>query len=87
MLDTNAALTFDATLAVGDAAQTIHATDNTVHVEASSTQMGEVISGRQMTAVPFERSRLYRSSIATARRCTLNLNYFKHRPGCWDDDP
>ncbi len=37
MLDTNAALTFDATLAVGDAAQTIYVTDNTVHVEASST--------------------------------------------------
>jgi Carboxypeptidase regulatory-like domain len=51
-LDTNAALTFDVTLAVGDVAQTIHVNDNTLHVETSSTQMGEVISGRQMTAVP-----------------------------------
>ncbi|MGC1869931.1 MAG: carboxypeptidase regulatory-like domain-containing protein [Acidobacteriaceae bacterium] len=51
-LDTNAALTFELTLTVGNVAQTIHVTDNTIHVETSSTQMGEVISGRQMTAVP-----------------------------------
>lgn len=51
-VDTNAALGFDATLPVGDVAQTVHVTDNTVHVETSSTQMGEVISGRQMIAVP-----------------------------------
>jgi hypothetical protein len=52
VLDTNAALAFDVTLAVGDVAQTVHVTDNTIHVETSSTQMGEVISGRQMAAVP-----------------------------------
>jgi hypothetical protein len=51
-LDTNAALTFGVALTVGDVAQTIHVTDNTLHLETSSTQMGEVISGRQMTAVP-----------------------------------
>jgi hypothetical protein len=51
-LDTNAALAFAVTLTVGDVAQTIHVTDNTLHVETSSTQLGEVISGRQMTAVP-----------------------------------
>lgn len=52
VLDTNAALALDATLAVGDVAETVHVTDNTMHVETSSTQMGEAISGRQMTAVP-----------------------------------
>ncbi|MFZ1945139.1 MAG: carboxypeptidase regulatory-like domain-containing protein [Acidobacteriaceae bacterium] len=51
-LDTNAALNFEITLTVGDVAQTIHVTDNTLHVETSSTQMGEVITGQQMTAVP-----------------------------------
>ncbi len=54
VLDTNAALAFNVTLAVGDVAQTVHVTDNTLHVETSSTQMGEVISGRQMTAVPLD---------------------------------
>jgi Carboxypeptidase regulatory-like domain len=51
-LDTNGALTFEVTLAVGDVAQTIHVADNTIHVETSSTQLGEVIRARQMTAVP-----------------------------------
>lgn len=52
VLDTNAALTLDASLEVGSVAQTVSVTDNTLHVETSSTQMGQVISGRQMTAVP-----------------------------------
>ncbi|HET9100374.1 MAG TPA: carboxypeptidase regulatory-like domain-containing protein, partial [Acidobacteriaceae bacterium] len=52
VLDTNAALTLDASLEVGSVAQTVTVSDNTLHVETSSTQMGQVISGRQMTAVP-----------------------------------
>ena len=52
VLDTNAALTLDASLEVGSVAQTVSVTDNTLHVETASTQMGQVISGRQMTTVP-----------------------------------
>jgi hypothetical protein len=52
VLDTNAALTLDVMLEVGRDAQTVSVTDNPLHVEAVSTQLGEVISGRQMTAVP-----------------------------------
>jgi hypothetical protein len=51
-LDTNAALTLDAVLAVGGVAETVSVSDNTLHVETTSTQMGQVITGRQMTAVP-----------------------------------
>src|SRR5277367_925023 len=54
VLDTNAALTLDASLQVGGVAQTVSVTDNTLHVETTSTQMGQVISGRQMTAVPLD---------------------------------
>ena len=53
-LDTNAALTLDAVLAVGSIAETVSVSDNALHVETSSTQMGEVITGRQMTAVPLD---------------------------------
>ena len=53
-LDTNAALTLDATLAVGSVAETVSVSDNALHVETTSTQMGEVITGRQMTAVPLD---------------------------------
>ena len=53
-LDTNAALTLDAVLAVGSIAETVSVSDNALHVETSSTQMGEVITSRQMTAVPLD---------------------------------
>ncbi|MGA7242797.1 MAG: carboxypeptidase regulatory-like domain-containing protein [Terracidiphilus sp.] len=52
VLDTDAALTLDAALSVGGDTQTVNVTDNSLHVEAVSTQLGEVISGRQMKAVP-----------------------------------
>jgi Carboxypeptidase regulatory-like domain len=54
VLDTNAALTIDASLAVGDVSENISVTDNTLHVETTSTQLGQVITGRQMTAVPLD---------------------------------
>ena len=53
-LDTNAALTLDVPLEVGGVSQSVTVSDNTLHVETSSTQMGQVISGRQMTAVPLD---------------------------------
>ena len=52
VLDTNAALTLDAALALGSASETVSVTDNELHVETIETQLGEVISGRQMTDVP-----------------------------------
>lgn len=52
VLNTSASLTFDIQLEVGSVAQTVSVTDNTLHVETTSTQMGQVIAGRQMTAVP-----------------------------------
>ena len=54
VLDTNAALTLDALLVVGGASQSVTVTDNTLHVETSSTQLGQVITGRQMTSVPLD---------------------------------
>jgi Carboxypeptidase regulatory-like domain/TonB dependent receptor len=54
VLDTNAALTLDASLAVGGGSQSVTVTDNTLHVETTSTQLGQVITGRQMTSVPLD---------------------------------
>ncbi len=51
-LDTDAALTLNASLVVGSVSQNVTVTDNTLHVETESTQMGQVITGRQMSAVP-----------------------------------
>jgi len=52
VLDTNAALSLNASLQVGNVDQTVSVNDNTLHVETTSTQLGQVITGRQMTAVP-----------------------------------
>ncbi len=53
-LDADAALIVDAQLAVGRAAQTVRVSDAAVHIETSSSQMGQVISGRQIVAAPLD---------------------------------
>src|SRR6202522_1155597 len=50
-LDTNAALRLDAALEVGSVEQTVSVNDDTIHVETTSSQLGQVISGRQISAV------------------------------------
>jgi len=52
VIDANSALRADATLQVGAINEKVEVTTDTVHVETESTQMGEVISGKTMTAVP-----------------------------------
>jgi hypothetical protein len=54
VLDTNAALTLDASLEVGSVAETVSVADEALHVETTRTQLGQVITGRQMTAVPLD---------------------------------
>jgi Carboxypeptidase regulatory-like domain len=51
-IDANSALTVNAVLEVGERTDAVTVIENSVHVETTSTQMGEVISGTQMTAVP-----------------------------------
>ncbi|MGA7928186.1 MAG: carboxypeptidase regulatory-like domain-containing protein [Candidatus Sulfotelmatobacter sp.] len=53
-LDANSALLLDVVLQVGERTDAITVTENTVHVETSSSQMGEVITGSTMTAVPLD---------------------------------
>jgi Carboxypeptidase regulatory-like domain len=52
VIDANSALRADATLPVGAINEKVEVNTDTVHVETESTQMGEVISGKTMTAVP-----------------------------------
>jgi hypothetical protein len=52
VLDTSAALRLDAVLSVGSDEQTVSVNDETLHIETTSTDLGQVISGRQMTTVP-----------------------------------
>ncbi len=52
VLDTNAALTLDVSLQVGDASETVNVSDSALHVETIGTQLGQVITGTQMTSVP-----------------------------------
>jgi hypothetical protein len=52
ILDANSALTIDAVLEVGGRSDAVTVVDNQLHVDTSNTQIGEVITGTQMTAVP-----------------------------------
>jgi hypothetical protein len=52
VINANSALRVDATLSVGTINEKIEVRTDAVHVEAESTQMGEVITGKTMTAVP-----------------------------------
>jgi hypothetical protein len=51
-LNDNGALTFDVPLAVGSVADTVSVSDYSIHVETTNSQMGEVVSGRQIEAMP-----------------------------------
>ena len=52
ILEVNDARVIDLTLQVGQQTERVEVSINTLHVETSNTQMGEVIEGKQMTAVP-----------------------------------
>jgi hypothetical protein len=52
VLDADSSLVIDATLQSAREKQTVNVTDSAVHVEAASTQLGEVISGQTMALAP-----------------------------------
>jgi len=52
ILDVDANAVADVTLQVGSNSEKVEVTTEALHVETASTQMGEVIEGSQMTAVP-----------------------------------
>jgi hypothetical protein len=52
VIDANSRLTVDAVLKVGSQGDVVTVTENQLHVETTSTQIGEVITGEQMAGVP-----------------------------------
>ncbi len=52
VLDVNEARTVDAQLQVGQVSEKVEVAADALHVETVSSQMGEVIEGKEMTAVP-----------------------------------
>jgi hypothetical protein len=52
IIDANSAVRADAKLQVGAVAEQVTVSSTAVHVETTSTQMGEVISGESMTSIP-----------------------------------
>ncbi len=51
-LDSGSALLLNVTLQVGERSDVVTVSDSTVHLETNTTQMGEVIDSKQITAVP-----------------------------------
>jgi len=63
VLDVNAALVVDVTLQVGQLTEKVEVSSEALHVETANTQMGEVIEGSRITAVPLV-SRSYTDLLA-----------------------
>ncbi len=51
-IDANSTLTVDVVLAVGERSDVVTVTENQILVETASTEVGDVITGARMTAVP-----------------------------------
>ena len=51
-LDANSSLLLDVTLQVGERSDAVTVSDSAVHLDTYSSQVGEVINGEQMNAVP-----------------------------------
>ena len=52
VIDVDSKVVVDASLAIGERTDTVTVSESAAHVETVDTQMGEVITGKQMTAVP-----------------------------------
>lgn len=52
VVDANSALSLDATLQIGRTTDSVTVQDNAIHIETTSTQIGDVITSQQITAVP-----------------------------------
>jgi hypothetical protein len=52
VIDANSALTINAVLSLGERSEEVTVIENPLHVETTSTQMGEVISGAQLATLP-----------------------------------
>ncbi len=52
VIDANSTLVVDATLEIGEKTDTVTVSESAVHVETVNSQMGEVVTGTQLTAVP-----------------------------------
>lgn len=52
VVDVNSALTIDVVLELGTRSEAVTVADSAVHVDTSSTGMGEVITGHEITSVP-----------------------------------
>ena len=68
MLDVDPALTVDVAMQVGKVNEAVTVTSAAVHVETTTTQLGEVISGQEMTDVPW-----CREATPTCCRCNLGV--------------
>lgn len=52
VIDVQSKVVVDASLAIGERTDTVTVSESAAHVENADTQMGQVITGKQMTAVP-----------------------------------
>lgn len=85
VIDANSALKVDVTLQLGSASEQIEVRSDAVAVETQSTQMGEVITGTRMTAVPLD-GRSY-TDLLSLQPGVVPAAYGSQAPGMGDRTP
>ena len=80
LLDLDSAKVLNVKLTVGQVSEQVQVTSGTVQLDTGSTQMGEVISGETMTAVPLV-TRSYTDLLALQPGVSAALLGPRRRPG------
>ena len=86
VLDTNAALTLDASLQVGGNSETVSVNDNTLHVETTSSTAGAGDQRQADGVCSAGRAQLHRSSLSAAWRRSADVDYRYNGAGRGSND-
>ena len=84
-IDIHSKVVVDASLAIGGRAETVTVSESAAHVDTADTQMGEVITGKQMTSVPLN-GRSYtdllalQAGVAPITSLTVSYTHLRSRP-------
>ena len=82
VIDVNSKIVVDASLAIGERTDAVTVSESAAQVETVDTQMGEVITGKQMTAVPLHQPQLHGPAGASIRRGAGHFHHLRHGSGC-----
>ena len=83
VINVDSKVVVDASLDIGERTDTVTVSESATHVETADTQMGEVITGKQMTAVPLNGRSYHGSARPSVGRCSGDVRLRPIRCRMW----